>query len=532
MPETALNFSMENTDRKTETSGPNETLGRASFWSNSDIRIWTAFGFAKFLIHILTWNAYGIFRDEFYFIACGRHLDWGYVDHAPMIGWLARLADILPGPAMFGLRLLPALAGGIKVMLVGWMTRELGGNRFAQCLAMLAFITAVVFLGADSMLSIVSFEQLFWIMCTCALVRILKDGNEKDWLWFGLFSGLALLTKHSVLIFGFSVTCALVLTPARKFFKSAWLYTGGIVALLLFLPNIIWQVVHDWPTVSFLRVLNQYVHSGIAPLEFMIGQVLYLTPFTLPLWLIGLIYFFTPSGRQFRVLGWTYIFTMAILILLRSKIYYSSPVYPPLFAAGATVLEGWLEQGRLRMLRPVAVAFLVIGGCLFAPIGVPCLPIETYRSYIGAFTRVVPNSQELRDLFADRFGWENQVKTAAGVYHSLTPEEKSRCKIFTGNYGEAAAVDFFGPDYDLPPALCGHLTYHFWGPGEPGIDMLIVYGIGIKKDGLLEVFNDVQPAAQIQHPYCALYENNLTVYVCRNPKQALAGLWPTLRNGF
>lgn len=493
--------------------------------------LWSLFALVKLSIHLISWHGYGIFRDELYFIDCGRHLDFGYVDHAPMVGWIAALSGFLFGDSLFGLRLFPALAGAAKMVLVGWMARELGGGRYAQGLACLAFLIAPVFMASDSMLDIVCFEQLLWMVCTCVLVRIIKTDNSGDWLWFGLAAGLGLLTKHSFVFLGFATVCALLLTPGRKYLLDRWMWIGGLIAACLALPNLIWQIVHGWPTLSFLRMLNQY--SQINPLEFCLGQVLYHQPILLPVWLLGLYHLLgTKDGRQYRLFGWIYIITFALFLGLKGKVYYVSPAYPILFAAGCVWIERFIQQRVWGWLRPAIVAAVLLAGVGLAPIFLPILPIGMYRPYVAVFTRALPTLHEMEQLFVDRFGWENQAATIAKVYHSLPPEEREICMILAANYGEAGAINLYGKHHGLPEAVSGYLTHHLWGPRGRSNEVAIVYGTGVEPEIVEQFWEELTVVAHIQHKDCSPWENNLPVFLCRKPKMTVDEMWPLLRRGF
>ncbi|MFH1741953.1 MAG: glycosyltransferase family 39 protein, partial [bacterium] len=254
-----------------------------------EVALWSTFAAVKLIVHLICWHGYGVFRDELYFLDCGRHLDWGYVDHAPMVGWIAWLSQVTFGDSLFGLRFYPALAGATKVFLAGWMAREIGASRFAQGMTCLSFLIGPVFTAADSMLTIASIEQLFWMVCTCILIYIIKTGTERAWLAFGAVFGIGLMTKHSFVFFGAATVIALLLTPHCRYMLCRSFWIGGLIAALLALPNLLWQIANDWPTLGFMKALNQ--NSSINPVEFLLGQVLYHHVILLPIWFLGLFHF-------------------------------------------------------------------------------------------------------------------------------------------------------------------------------------------------------------------------------------------------
>ena len=239
----------------------------------------------KLVVHLYANRHYGYFTDELYFLACGRHLAWGYVDQPPLIALVARLSSLLWGESLPAVRLLPALAGVGKVFLTGLIARELGGGRFAQGLAALAVLLAPGFLGMDNLLTMNAFEPLFWLGCAYVVLRIVHTGNQKLWLWVGLPAGLALLNKHSMLIFGFGIVAGLVLTKERRCFRSPWIWLGGLLALLIFLPNLVWNIQHHFP---FLELQANIRHDGrnvqLEPLTFFYQEMRSMLPLTLPIW--------------------------------------------------------------------------------------------------------------------------------------------------------------------------------------------------------------------------------------------------------
>src|SRR5215207_3234800 len=421
----------------------------------------------KLLLHFLTNGRYGFFRDELYYLACGEHLDWGYVDQAPLIAVVARAQRALLGDSLFATRFFPAVAGAALVFVTGLLVRELGGGRLAILLASACVIVAPAFLALHTVLTMNAFEPLFLTTGAYLVARALKTGDAKLWVWFGLLMGLGLQNKHSTLVFGFAVVAGLLLTPARKLLLSKWLWLGGLVALVVFLPNVLWQVAHGWPTVEVLRNADKNQNLPISPLGFFKGQLELTHPLTFPVWLAGLcFYLFTRAGRPYRALGWAYVVLFALMVALRAKIYYLLPVYPVLFAPGVVWFEGFCARlaGRRplwRWLKPASVALLVAGGALTAPLALPVLPVETLMRYQRALGLDAPRTEKLRlaelpQHYADMHGWEEMTAEVARVYNSLPAEERARCAVFARNYGEAGAIDFFGARHGLPKAIGKH----------------------------------------------------------------------------
>jgi 4-amino-4-deoxy-L-arabinose transferase-like glycosyltransferase len=511
----------------------------AAVWTSGDsvsarpaIRIlaWLALG--KFLLHLATINGYGIFRDEFYYWACGNRPAWGYVDQPPLTPLLVRLSCFLFGDSAFGIRLPAALAGAALVFLTGLMTYELGGRRWAQALAAISVIIAPIWLGLHHIMTVNAFEPLFWMGCAYVFLRIVRTGNSRLWLWFGVLAGIGLMNKHSMLFFGFSFALGLLLTEQRRFFRDPMLWMGAALAILIFLPNLIWQAANGWPQLQLLENVQHGKNYVMSAAEFFSSQVLLLNPIALPLWLAGLyFYFFTVAGKSYRALGWTYVSIIGLMILLHGKAYYPIPAYPMLLAAGAVVFSNVIEVRGWQWLKPVTVVLLLLMGAVAAPLALPVLPVEMYIRYARTIniSEVKTETHEMGRLpqtHADMFGWENMAATVAEVCNRLSPEERSKAVVFAQNYGEAGALEFYGRRYGLPPVICPHNNYYLWGPGNAG-DVVIV--LGGNPDEARTVFERVERAATIVDPYAMPYESNLPVWVCRKLKIPMASLWPRLK---
>src|SRR5215203_117693 len=490
---------------------------------------------AKLLVHLLTNGNYGYFRDEFYYIATSERLDLAYLEFPPLVAVIADISRFLLGDSPVALRFFPALAGALVVVLAGLMARELGGGRFAQGLAALATLVAPNFLAMGTFLSMDAFDQLFWVSATYVLLLILKRDRPRLWLLFGLIVGLGLLTKVTMLFFGFAVFVAQLLTQARRHLRTLWPWVGGVIAFAFLLPYVFWQIEHGWPTLEFWANYGGKVDPA-SPVEFLLEQVVTMHPLTLPIWIMGLYYYlFSSAGRPYRPLGLIYVVLLVLFVVQNAKFYFLAPVYPVLFAAGALTIERFVQRRGWGWIKPAYAVILVIGGMVVAPlVAVPALPVETLAKIMGAAGGDAGVEVETREVgqlpqqFADRFGWETMVATVAGVYRELPPKERAESCIFTGNYGEAGAVDFFGPRYDLPKAISGHNNYYIWGPGSCTGEVIISVGVPLS---LLEtVFVDIEQADTIDCEYCMPDEDNLAVYVGRNPKASLQEIWPQVKH--
>jgi len=485
----------------------------------------------KLLVHLYAGRHYGYFVDELYYMACAQHLDWGYVDQPPLIAFVAWAVRHVLGDSLPAIRLLPALAGAGQVLLTGLVARELGGGRFAQGFAALATLVAPGFLAFDSFFSMNAFEPLFWTGCAYVLIRIVNTGDQRLWLWFGVLAGVGLENKHSMLTFGFALVAGVLLTPERKAFRAPWIWLAGLAAFLIFLPNLWWNIQHHFP---FLELQANIRRSGrnvpLSPLAFFGQQITSMLPLSLPIWLAGLWYYlFAAEGKPFRALGWAWLITAGAIVLLNPRTYYLWPAFAILLAAGGVQWERWLEGPRWQWVKPVWCALMVLLAVAAAPLFLPVVRPETYIRYVKAIHYEQPRIETHRlgplpQLFADEFGWEEMAVTVARVYNSLPPEV--RAKTFAQSYGQAGAIDLFGPKYGLPRAISGHQSYFLWGPRDYTGESMIV--MDERQEKLDQLFASVEKVARVEHPYSMPYQH-FDVFYCRGMKENLKEIWPQVK---
>ncbi len=488
-----------------------------------------------FTLHLVVNGRYGYFVDELYYLACSHHLSWGYVDQPPLIAVITWIERLTLGDSLHALRFLPAVADGLLVLLTGSITRELGGRRYAQILACTAVIVAPLYLGLGNLLTMNAFEPLFWMGCALVLIKLARGGSPKLWLLFGLLAGMGLENKHSMLFFGFGLLAGMLLTPERHFLQSHWFWAGGLVAFLIFLPNLAWEFRHGFPTLELLRNVQRSGRNvSIGWASFLAQQILIMQPLTAPLWVAGLWYLLRDeAGRKFRVLGWTYLIILFCFLVLKGRVYYLAPAYPMLFAAGAVVFERFTEPKNHSWLKPAYIVALLVTGALLAPFGYfPILPVETYVRYARAVHFEPPRIETHRmgplpQIYADMYGWKEMAGAVAEAYDKLSPEDRQRCAIFGQNYGQAGAIDFFGARMGLPNAISGHQSYFYWGPRSYTGECMIVMDDSPAK--LSTEFDSWEKIATVYHPYSMPYQH-FDVYLCRGLHLPLAQLWPRLKN--
>jgi hypothetical protein len=484
------------------------------------------------LIHLAFNAQYGFFRDELYYAACGQHLAWGYVDHAPLAPFLARGTRLLLGDSLRALRFLPALSASAKILLAAWIAREMHGGKFAQILAAIAVLLAPIYLTFDNFFSMNAFEPVFWMAAAVIVLRILNGGDRRLWLPFGVVVGLGVLNKHSMLFFASGLLLGLLVSPLRRELANRWVWVGVLAAVLMVLPNLLWEIRNHFPTVALLHAVVGTKYTTISPWDYILQQTLLTNPLATPIWVAGLWFVFRNRiGKKYAVLGVAYLTVLAEMLLLHGKIYYLAPAYGMLFAAGAVWIEMRVDSLRHSRWLSLITLPLVTGGALALPLAVPVLPVEAAIKYNrfwdvkAVHVENVPQG-DLPQLFGDMMGWEQQVSAVASVYNGLLPADRQNAAILGYNYGEASAIDYFGKQYGLPEAISGHNQYGLWGPrGNSG---QVVVAIGFTQAQLQKDFGDVRPAVAISPAYAIPEESHLTIYVCRRPRASLQELWNQL----
>jgi hypothetical protein len=483
------------------------------------------------LFHLALLPGYGVFRDELYYVACGRRPAWGYVDHPPLVGWIAWLVAQVAGESHLALRVVAAIAMAATVWLAGRIAGELGGGPYASALAGLATGLAPVALSLGSYYSMNAFDLLFWALIAFLLVRVLSGGSERLWLAFGVAAGVGLLNKISILYLGFGLVAGLVFARRWDVFRSRLFWAGGLLALAIFLPHLLWQHATGWPTLEFMANARRHKMAPLSAPGFVKETLLQTAPMAW-LWVAGVAWLLLArASSRVRALGFAFLVVVGVLAFGGGKPYYLAAAYSLGFAAGAVAVEGW-TAGRLRIARSILALLMGAVSLAVSPLGRPVLPVDTFVRYAAALGQE-PGTEErhalgrLPQFYADMHGWREMAEAVAGVVRTLPPEERAKACVFGQNYGEAGAVEYFARDFDLPPAISGHNSYWLWGPGACTGEVMVV--IGDRRERLEELFADVRLGAVSRCRDCMPYEDGRSIWVARGPKVALAGVWPRLK---
>jgi Dolichyl-phosphate-mannose-protein mannosyltransferase len=487
-----------------------------SFW-RSDLVPLLAIALSTLLLHFLTGNRYGFNRDELSLLDDARHLSWGYVAYPPITPLFARLSLLLFGTSLPGFRFFSWLVQAIAVVLTGLMARELGGSRRAQIFAALA---AVPFcLGGGALMTYISFDYLCWVLAAYFIIRLLKTGDPRWWLAIGAALGLGMLSKYTMGFFTLGIVGAVLLTDARRFLRSKWLWLGVAISILLFLPNLLWQARHHFVSLDFLRFIHERdVREGQTS-GFLPDQV-ELALLAFPLALAGLCYFLSENGRRFRMLAWMYVIPLALFLIAKGRGYYLAPAYPMLYAAGAVLVDErlvTLQASRAKAFRVAISAALLIDVAIAIAFALPTSPVGSpwWRFAI-----------KVNGTLREEIGWPEFAETVAKIRDTLPAEDRARLGILAGNYGEVGALNLYGARYGLPRAISGVNSFWERGYGDPPPETLIV--VGFPRQWVDSHFASCQLAGHPWNRYGTANEEtteNPDMFVCRGLRQPWPAFW-------
>jgi dolichyl-phosphate-mannose-protein mannosyltransferase len=494
-----------------------------------------AIAIARFFFHLYFNNRYGYFRDEFDYIACGDHLAWGYVDQPPLIPFLIHLSRAVLGDSLRAIRFIPAVATSLLVVQAALIARELGGKTYAMVLTAVTILIAPQYLSNGSLLTTNCLEPNLWMASAYFIILAIKRDQPRHWFWVGVFAGIGLEEKYSIAFFVIGIVVGLLVTKQRRALLNKWIWIGAAAGLVIVLPNVLWNMHHGWPFLQLMHNIRGNGRDVVLPAgEYFFQQMILIHPLTAPIWMAGLIAFLVhPRLKQYRILGVSYLVCYAIFFGLHGKVYYLAPIYPMLLAAGAVLVEFAFNRPRFGWLKPAVVVILLLSGAHIAPLVVPVLRPDGFRSYLR-YLPIKPPVMErahaglpLPQWYADQFGWNEIVAETAEAWSQIPPAERGDCAIFAQNYGQAGAIDFLGPKYGLPRSLSGHQTWWLWGPRDYSGNCMIV--LDDTQASLEKHFREVRLVGfSPDNPNA--WERHIPVFICRGANFKLSEIWPKLKH--
>ena len=463
---------------------------------------------------VATSGRYGYHRDELYFLVAGRHLDWGYPDQPPLTPLLARLADV--SGSLVVLRLPSALAAAAVVLLAGLIARELGGGRRAQLIAAACAAVSAITLVTGHFVSTTTYDVLFSTLLCWLLVRLVR--TRADWLLVpaGIVLGLGLLNKTLIGFLAAALVAGLLISGPREVLRSSWLGGGIAFVVLLGAPYVVWQALNGWPQLEMSRLIAGEGDQG-GRLGFLPFQLLLVSPVLVPVWVAGLVRLLrAPAARPFRFLAVGYLLLAAFYLVTGGKAYYLASFYPALLAAGAVATDGWLAAAAGRLRSGLLVAAIALSAVVGAVIGLAVLPARA----LGPVLAVNPEPGE-------QLAWPRYVETVAGVWSELSPSDLATAVIVTANYGEAGAIERYGPAHGLPLPYSGHNGFAGWRQPTGSAGPVVVVGYG--PDQLDQFFGSCQQRATLDNGLgLDTEEQGAPVWLCGFPVKPWSQVWPEL----
>ncbi|MBX7059099.1 MAG: glycosyltransferase family 39 protein [Leptospirales bacterium] len=470
-------------------------------------------------------HGFGYFVDELYYLACAARPAAGYVDHPPLSILLLTITTGLLGDSLVAIRFIPAAAGAGAVFVTGMIARRLGGGPSAVLLSGLAVMGAPVLLVLFGFYSMNSLEVLIWNAIVWIVIVLLQEEKPKLWIAVGILGGLGVENKHTFGVFIGALLIGLALSGQLYRLRSPYPWIGGLAALLLLIPNLVWQQTHGWASIEFYRNATLLKNLQAPPWKVLFDQILAANPGSLALWCGGLFFFLRrPETRKLRAFGWLFLLLLAGLIATQS----SRPdriaaAYPALFAGGACFFE---RIGR-RWIMPAALSVVLLTGIVFLPAGLPILPPAALARYAAAIG-VIPQIERgqaaaLPQWFANRFDWDVMYESVKGAYDALPDDERKEAVVLGAFYGHAGALERFGRG--SIPVISGHNSYHTWGYGNASGQ--IVIAVGFRKEDLLTEFEEVKQVGSYSRRYSV--DANVPIYLCRRLKSPLPEAWKRLR---
>lgn len=482
-------------------------------------------GFTAFniILHSLSIGRYGIHRDEFLHLALGEHLSFGYMEVPPFIAFVARISTILFGDSTASIRVIPSLFSALTAMLAMYTVKTIGGRHFAIAATGLMLCLSPAMLATGYLLQPVVFDQFWWTLILCSLILYFHKENDKYLLATGAAAGIGLLTKYAILFLILSVVVALLISKKRKVFLNRNVWLAVLMAALIFLPNLTWQYMHNWPVFKHMQELQDQQLSHNTAYEFLTEHLMAHGTMIL-IWLPGLMLICLRSAfRPYRWLVITFMALLGTLVLLQGKAYYAFGIYPVIYAIGAYAVERSMKA--FPKLGYALLLVVSLPNVLLLPVGVPILPINRMVSYFETLDKEYRfdsllywedhQKHALRQDYADMIGWEELISLTVRAFHKVPSERRAEVTLFAENYGEAGAIDHLGKKAGLPRAVSLSSSFTLWAPESVKYHDLIY----IDDKGIVErikpLFRSGILIGEVEDPYSR--ESGTKVWLLQEP---------------
>ena len=487
-----------------------------------------------FLFQLIAGLNYPIFRDEFYYLDCARHLSFGYVDHPAFSVLILKIWTLIFGDSQLSIRIIPAFLGASLFFICALINNEVGGNKYSLYLALVCIIFIPVNLANFGYYSMNSWEIIIWTLLFYILLRIINSSNNKLWIYFGIIAGVGFNNKVGILIFLVSVFAALLISKERVFFKSKYFWSGAAIIFLSFIPYLLWNIQNDFATQLFITNAAKYKNADFSFPAFVISQITDFGPINFILRvtaLISLLFFFM---KKYRMIAFIFLISFILFSVNKAKPYYLEGLYPVLITIGSVVVTKFFERKNLSRTQFAIPVVIFLLGLIIIPMVVPVLSPDNFIAYQN-FLGVKPGSSEkhkqgiLPQFYADRFGWEDMTDKVIKAYNSIPENEKKYTGIFVQNYGEAGAINYYGKKYNLPEVLCGHNNHYIWGKErKDSLITLIIVGGDYEENK--QIFDEIVQVDTTSNKYSMPYEDNMPIFIARKPKVNLKEIWESTKH--
>ncbi|MEI6682274.1 MAG: glycosyltransferase family 39 protein [Bacteroidota bacterium] len=488
--------------------------------------------FVLFMISSMI-RPYGYFCDELYFIACSKRLAFGYIDQPPLSILLLSAVQNLLGHTLFAVRILPALSISSTVFVTGLLARRLGAGMGGMLLSGLAVMAMPVFLLFGSFYSMNAYEPLIWTTITYFVTRMIMEQDPRYWLHAGILTGVGLEMKHTMVLYAFALLAGFLCSGQRRLLFSRWLLWGALACFLIVLPNLVWQIVNHFPSLELYKNSFSSKNIGKSYGQVYIEQVIFVNPFTWLLWTSGLVSLFFSRGRPFRPMLVAYF----ILLIMMMAGHSSRPdriaaIYPFLMASGAVAMEQYLRPASRRAAQISTGLLILAGGIMAAPVSCPLFSPAATKQYISRLglhfdLEAGKMGEPLPQWLADRIGWRELTAEVARVYRSLPEKERQNCVIISTNYGEAGALELYGPEFGLPAVYATHNSFHSWGPPSDTVKTYIA--VCIDEDDARKRFTSLEQVAEFHCPDCTRPQRVIPLFVLRGPTFSISREWANFK---